>query len=188
MNCVCVFFFYSVRISLLRFPIVLKQIFAYLTYVNNFIWKKNSNKVFSIYDNIICFFRLQEKNLWLSYSSVEWNMVYLFEWHNDPNYFILFYQVIAEIWTKWTLKWIKFRFELHLNGPDGEWKLSFYSLLIKIKNLLTKIEFFQTHCFQNEFFQIISDCFCLFCQHSCNLPCNAFLKFLIFSSWRYNAY
>lgn len=86
MNCVCVFFFYSVRISLLRFPIVLKQIFAYLTYVNNFIWKKNSNKVFSIYDNIICFFRLQEKNWWLSYSSVEWNMVYLFEWHNDPNY------------------------------------------------------------------------------------------------------
>lgn len=101
---------------------------------------------------------------------------------------ILFYQVIAEIWTKWTLKWIKFRFELHLNGPDGEWKLSFYSLLIKIKNLLTKIEFFHTHCFQNEFFQIISDCFCLFCQHSCNLPCNAFLKFSIFSSWRYNAY
>lgn len=55
-----------------------------------FVLEKNSNKLFSIYDslrdNIICFLRFQVKNLWLLYSSVEWNMVYLFEWHNDPNY------------------------------------------------------------------------------------------------------
>lgn len=130
MNCVCVFSVSCVSVCYV-FQIVLKQIFAHLTYVNIFIWKKNSNKVFSIYDslrdNIIYFFRLQEKKMY-DFHIHRLNEIWFIYLNGImiPIIWIilLFYQVIAEIWTIfwnfeiWTLKWIKFGFELYLNDPD----------------------------------------------------------------------